>query len=404
MGHILANATIVDGTGRVLDDHFLATEGTRIAEIAPSARLPETPRLPVLDLSGHTVLPGLIDCHVHLAAAGFPDALGQIVADPDGVAVLRMARHARDTLAGGVTTVRDCGAKRHLDFAFRAAVREGVVDAAPRLLLSGKPITMTGGHCWRFARQSTGQDEVRKAAREQLRAGADLIKVIATGGIITEGQELGSPQLAEAEMRAAVEEAEHAGKTSAAHAHGATGVKNAIRAGVTSVEHAYYLDDEGIELMLRHGTYLVATSAAVKLVVRHGAAAGIPCWAVAKAAGALDSHSESCLKAYKAGVPMAMGTDAGMPYNYHGENLQELEALVEVGISPMDAILMATRNAARFLRMDDRIGTLEVGKEADIVAVRGNPLDDIALLKDRARIAYVFQAGALVCANGAEGP
>jgi imidazolonepropionase-like amidohydrolase len=396
MGYILNNARVIDGTGGVLEDRFIVIEDTRIRELGPRDDLPPTPTFPVIDVAGRTVLPGIIDCHVHLAADGIPESLDQVIADPAGVSVLRMARNARRTIAAGVTTVRDCGAKDHLDFAFRRAVAEGVVETAPRLVLCGRPITMTGGHCWRFARESNGADELRKAAREQLRAGADCIKLMATGGIVTEGQEISSPQLGEAEMRAAVEEAHHAGKISAAHAHGATGVKNAVRAGITSIEHAYFLDDEGIELMLRHGTYLVPTSAAVKLVVRHGTEAGIPCWAVAKAASALDSHAESCLKAYKAGVKMAMGTDCGTPYNRHGENLQELEALVEVGLDVMDVIKMATNNAAHLLGLGERIGTVESGKEADLLVVDGDPLADIALLKDPARIAYVFQAGVMV--------
>ena len=400
MGYILNNARVIDGTGAIHENRFVAIEGSKIRQLGAAENVPATPSLTVIDVQGQTVLPGIIDCHVHLSADGFPDALDQIVSDPDGVSILRMARNASNALEAGVTTVRDCGAKHHLDFAFRQAVRMGVVTASPRLVLSGQPITMTGGHCWKFAREANGADEVRKAAREQLRAGADCIKLMATGGIITEGQEISSPQLSENEMRAAIEEANHAGKITAAHAHSATGVKNAIRAGISSVEHAYFLDDEGIELLLKHDAYLVPTSAAVKLVVRHGAEAGIPCWAVAKASSALDNHAESCLKAYKAGVKMAMGTDAGTPYNHHGDNPQELEALVEVGIEPMDAILMATRNAADLLGLSELIGTVEAGKEADLLVVDGDPLADIAVLKDRARISYVFQAGAMMYRNG----
>lgn len=396
MGCILQNARIVDGTGEVFQDRFVVIDGTKIREIGHAADIPATPAFPVVELAGKTVMPGVIDCHVHLCIDGDADPIAQVVGDGDADSALRMARNAHETLAAGITTVRDLGAKNHVDFSFRKAAESGLLPDIPRLVLSGRPVTMTGGHMWQVGRQADGVDDVRKGAREQLRGGADCVKLMATGGILTDGNEISAPQLEEDELRAAIEEAEKAGKISSAHAHGATGVKNAVRAGVTSVEHAYFLDDEGIELMLEKGTYLVPTSAAVRLVVKHGKGGGIPCPVVAKAASAFDSHIETCRNAWRAGVKLAMGTDAGTPYNRHGENMQELAAMVDIGLSPMEAIVMATKSAAELLRMDHFVGTVEVGKQADLLVLDSDPLDDIAILQDRARLRRVYKAGDLV--------
>ncbi len=395
MACILKSARVIDGRGDVFDDVFLAIEDGKIREIGANQELPATARVPVIDLAGRTVMPGFIDCHVHLSMDGVADVAAQAARDTKTVGALRMARNAERTLRAGITTVRDCGAKNHVDIEFRHAVGEGLHAMAPRMLVSGMPIAMTGGHCWQFGREADGPDEVRRAAREQIKAGADCIKMMATGGILTEGTEIGSPQLGEGEMRAAVEEARNAGKLSAIHAHGATGIKNGVRAGIHSVEHAYLLDDEAIELMLKHGTWFVPTAAAVGLVVRHGTAAGIPASVVRKAQSALESQRMTCRKAWKAGVKLAMGTDAGTPYNRHGENLQELATLTEIGLSPMEAIVVSTRRSAELLGLADRIGTIETGKEADLVVVDGDPLADIALLREPASIALVFKGGKL---------
>jgi len=395
MTFMLNHARVIDGKGGVLEDMYLAIEGSKIAEIAPSARLPADVRVPTIDLAGRTLLPGIIDCHVHLSMDGAADVIGQALRDTGAMTALRMARNAERTLRAGVTTVRDCGAKEHADFSFRRAVAEGVTPLAPRLLLSGMPIAMTGGHCWQFGREADGADEVRRAAREQIKAGADCVKLMATGGILTEGTEIGSPQLTEDEMRAAAQEAQNAGKLSAIHAHGATGIKNGVRAGIRSVEHAYLLDDEAIELMLKRGTWFVPTAAAVRLVVQHGITAGIPPSVVRKAKAGLEIQTVTCRKAWKAGVKLAMGTDAGTPYNRHGENLQELATLVEIGLSPMEAIQAATSRGAELLGLADSIGTVERGKEADLLIVEGDPIADIKTLMRREAVSLVFKGGKL---------
>ena len=400
MRRILANARVIDGTGEVREDRFIVLDGGAIVDIRPMDDFPETPNAEVIDVAGHTVMPGIIDCHVHLSIDGDADPIGQVIADSDALAALRMAKNAERTLAAGITTVRDLGAKNHVDISFRHAVNEGVYRSAPRLILSGQPVTMTGGHCWQFGREANGADDVRRAAREQIRAGADCVKLMATGGILTQGNEIGAAQLEEAEMRAAIEEAEKAGKLTAVHAHGASGIKNGVRAGVHSVEHAYYLDDEGIDMMLARGTWLVPTAAAVGLVVENGIDAGIPPDVVEKAEAAIESQRATCRKAWRAGVKIAMGTDAGTPYNRHGENMQELAAMVAVGMTPMEAICAATRRGAELLGLADEIGTIEMGKTADILVVDGDPLEDIAILRASDRIALVLKDGEVIARRG----
>ncbi len=400
MRRILSNARVIDGTGQVLPDRFLVIEGRTIAGIRPMSDFPDTPDGEVVDVSGRTVMPGLIDCHVHLSIDGDADPIGQVVADSSAMSVLRMAGNAARTLAAGVTTVRDLGAKDHVDISFRRALDEGLATAAPRLVLSGQPVTMTGGHCWQFGRQADGVDDARRAAREQIRAGADCVKLMATGGILTQGNEVGAAQLEETEMRAAIEEADKAGKLTAVHAHGASGIKNGVRAGVHSVEHAYFLDDEGIDLMLKRDVWLVPTAAAVDLVVKNGIESGIPADVVEKAEQAIESQRATCRNALASGVRIAMGTDAGTPYNRHGENAQELVALVSLGMSPMDAIRATTIRGAELLGLADRVGTLEVGKTADIVVVDGDPLEDISVLCAPERIAMVLQGGEIVARRG----
>lgn len=400
MRRILANARIIDGTGEVLSDRFIVIDDGSIADVVSMSEFPATPDAEVIDVSGNTVMPGIIDCHVHLSIDGDADPVGQVVADSDAMSALRMARNAERTIAAGITTVRDLGAKNHVDISFRRALAQGVHTAAPRLVLSGQPVTMTGGHCWQFGREANGVDDVRRAAREQIRAGADCVKLMATGGILTQGNEIGAAQLEEAEMRAAIEEADKAGKLTAVHAHGASGIKNGIRAGVHSVEHAYYLDDEGIDMMLAAGTWLVPTAAAVDLVVRNGIEAGIPADVVEKAEAAIESQRATCRKALRSGVKIAMGTDAGTPYNRHGDNMQELEAMVAVGMSPMAAICAATRRGAELLGLADRLGTIERGKAADVLVVDGDPLDDISVLRAPERIGLVFKNGEIVARHG----
>jgi imidazolonepropionase-like amidohydrolase len=341
-------------------------------------------------------LPGFIDCHVHLAMNA--DAAPTAIVSPvdQMVALMRASINALNTLHGGVTTVRDCGAPHSVDFALRRASQEGLC-ITPRLVLSGRALCMTGGHGWNlFAHEVDGADQVRRAAREQLKAGADNVKLIASGGILTLGTDIGNPQFTVAEMQAAVEEAHAAGKTANAHAHGAQGIKRAAMAGVDSIEHCYFIDPEGIDMMLSRNTVLVATSAAVRNVVSYGVTAGIPPHIFKKAESAIQAHVFGFKAAHKASVRLAMGTDSGVPFTRHGNNLDELQYLTEMGLSPQEAIRVATLDSARLLKLDHCIGSLDEGKHADLVVVDGNPLDDVTVLRAQDKIRRVVLNGQTV--------
>lgn len=394
MKTLFTNAHIIDGRGQTWTG-YMAVDGRNIARVGRGEPKPVSEGFEVVDTSGQTILPGFFDCHVHLRSDGVADPRAQVLSDTDAVSALRSARNARLTVEAGITTIRDCGSKNFVDFAVRRAMDEGLL-VGPRMVLSGMFICMTGGHGWNVGREADGPDGVRRAARDMLKAGAKNVKMIATGGILTEGTELGAPQLSIDEMRAGVEEAHKAGAIAAAHAHGATGIKNAVRAGVDSIEHGYYLDDEGIELMQRHGTYLVATSAAVRNVAARSVKDGLHPSVHRKASEAVEHHVRSFTKAYKAGLKLAMGTDSGVPFTHHGNNLDELVYLVEMGLSPMEAIEAATLRSARLLRMDQQTGSLEEGKLADFVVFDGNPLENIKLLPDKSRMRWVVKDGEVV--------
>ena len=250
------------------------------------------------------------------------------------------------------------------------------------IITAGPLICMSGGHGWRGGREIDGVDEARKAARQVIREGADFVKFSATGGVMTPGVEPGSPQLTFPEMEALCFETNKAGKRSATHAQGSGGILDAVKAGVTSVEHGIFLTDEIIALMIEKGTWLVPTLAAPYNIVKHGLEGGIPEYAVRKANMIIGAHNESFRKAYRAGVKIAMGTDAGTPFNEHGESWFELKLMCENGMSPMEAIVVTTKNAAELLDIDQDYGTLEPGKYADFIVLDGNPLENLEVLSD----------------------
>ena len=398
MKTLFRNTRIIDGKGDTWNG-FVAVDGRRIHRVGRGEPAKRFEEFETVDLHGMALMPGFIDCHVHLRSDGDADPRAQTLSDTDGLVAIRCVCNARRTVEAGITTIRDCGCTRHIDFALRRAAALGIV-IAPRLVLSGEYICMTGGHGWNVGCEADGPEGVRLAARKQLKAGADNIKFIATGGILTPGTEIGSPQLSMEEMRAGVEEAKKAGKITAAHAHGAQGVKNAIRAGVDSVEHAYLMDQEGADLMCEYGTVLVATSAAVRNVVNHGTKAGIAPDVVRKAQQGMESHEKTFQRAWRQGVKLAMGTDSGVPFTRHGNNLDELVYLVAMGLTQMESIQTATLNSAKLLRMDHLIGSIEESKLADIVIVDGNPLDDIRLLQDKKRMMWVIQDGNIIVRRG----
>jgi len=377
----------------------VVVEGPRIVKVSRGAAAPRGARR--ISLRGRTLLPGLIDCHVHLCLDASPDPMTALLAEPPARTTLKAARFARLTLLAGVTTVRDMGGPGGIDLSLRDAVAAGLVQG-PRILASGRVVCMTGGHGWPFGRQADGPDEVRKAVREQLRAGVDLVKLMATGGVMTPGVEPGSAQLSQEEMRAGVEEAHKAGRRTAAHAQGGQGVLNALRAGIDSIEHGVFLSQEAVELMLGRDVPLIPTLSVYNLE-EQGPAAGIPDFALEKTGRVKPAHLKSLALARQAGVTIALGTDAGIPFNRHGGNLGELKRLVEMGgLSAGEALRAGTLTAARVLGLDRDLGSVEAGKLADLVVVEGNPLDEIGRLGRAEAIAVVMKEGEIFKAEPRE--
>ena len=407
MGLIIKNVMVFDGSGSVpWGSATVIVEGDRISKLGPldELELPEEVGTGwwVIDGQGKLLMPGLVDCHVHITGSCDPDevkALKELVPH----AAIRSTINARDTLEAGFTAVRDAGGGNLIDVALKQAINEGLVPG-PRLQVACRGLSITGGHGdsrngWPPEIEFKGRyvvdspDEARRAAREQLRDGADHIKLHATGGVMSEGDLPTARGLTVEEMRAAIEEAHNVGKKTMAHAQGSTGIKNAILAGISSIEHGFYLTDEIIELMLKKDVFLVATLCAVHHIVEKGIEGGIPKYGVEKAREAKQAHLDSFLKAYKAGVKIAMGTDAATPFNCHGNNAQELELMVNAGMKPRDALVSATARGAELMGWGDRMGQVKLGFWADLILVDGNPLEDVKVLQDKRNIKLVIKGG-----------
>ncbi|UCG09160.1 MAG: amidohydrolase family protein [Desulfobacterales bacterium] len=382
------------GDGRVLEHATVIVQDARIIKVSEgNFKIPKNARK--IPMDGQTLLPGFIDSHVHLCMDASPDPLSSALIGSQTMTTLKAANFARQTLLAGITSVRDMGGKDGIDLGVRQAINSGLIPG-PRMLASGHLICMTGGHGWQIGVEANGADEVRKAAREQIKAGVDIVKLMATGGVMTPRVEPGSEQFTEEEIRAGVEEAHKAGRKTATHAMGTKGILNALRAGIDSIEHGVYLDEEAVSIMVKRDVPFIPTISALYHIESKGAQAGIPAYAVEKNLKVKPFHRESIRMAREAGVRVAMGTDAGTPFNMHGENLGELKLLVEYGFSPMAAIESGTRIAAQVLGMEKQLGTIAEGKLADLVLVEGNPLEDIGLLLKRESIRLVMQGGKIV--------
>jgi imidazolonepropionase-like amidohydrolase len=380
---ILIGGAIIDGTGsEPVKGRAVVVEDGRIAGVVDEARAPRGERV---DLADHTLLPGLINCHVHLCLGAEPDPVRPLREEPLAFTAIKALARARQTVEAGVTTVRDLGGREYAELAVRRAVQDGHF-AGPRILAAGRVICMTGGHGHWLAREADGPDDARKAVREQLKAGADVIKIIATGGVMTPGVEPGSPQLTLEEMRAAVEEAAKAGRRTAAHAQGASGIRDAVLAGISSIEHGIYLTEEIIARMRQDGTYLVPTLIAPAAIAAGGLAAGIPDFMVRKAEAVIPAHVASFQQALRSGVLIAAGADSGTPLNPHGSLVPELELMVKYGLTPLDAIRAATSAAADLLGLGATIGRIAPGYAADLIAVAANPAERIQALGDVRRV------------------
>ena len=405
MDKLIRNGIVIDGTGKVIEDAVIAIKGDSIAAIGPASDFIGIDAKEVIDAQGGYILPGLIDTHVHMMME-IKDVRESLIT-PFSMRFYEALTYMKRTLDAGITTVRDAG---YADLGVKQAIENGLISG-PRMQISVNPLTITGGHGdnWMVSDMDLtnkaypgfpsgicdGPEQVRQKVREMLRAGADIIKVHATGGVMSPTDHPEFTQFSMEELQIIVEEAAYRkGRKVMAHAQGAEGVKQAVRAGIHSIEHGIFLDDEAIELMLKHGTYLVPTLLApVSVVEASEANESMPAYAVDKAKEVMEIHQQSVARAYKAGVKIAMGTDAGVMA--HGTNLRELALMCDIGMSPMEAILASTKIAAECLGWEDRIGTIAEGKLADLVIVQENPLENIASLADTNNIKTVMQGGKL---------
>lgn len=405
---LIRNGTLIDGTGKApLADAAVLVKDNLILDVGQgrNIRQPDT-EVTEIDASGGYILPGMIDTHVHVMLEGVNIARDMVT--PFSMRFYNSVNYLKNTIDAGITSVRDAGGA---DAGVKQAVESGVI-VGPRLQISISVLTITGGHGDGWMRSGMeydlfmpypgfpscrvdGVEDCRRKVREVLRAGADVIKICSTGGVLSPTDHPEFVQFSPEELEVIVREASYRrGVKVMSHAQGAEGVKNAIRAGIHSIEHGIYLDDEAIELMLKHGTILVPTLLAPIAVLEAGEKGGMPEYGVRKAREVVEIHSESISRAHKAGVRIAMGTDAGvMP---HGTNLRELGLMVNVGMSPMETIVATTKKAAECLGWEDKVGTIETGKLADIILVKTNPIQDIRSLEKVDNISLVMKDGRIV--------
>lgn len=395
MAVAIHNTRLINGAGAVIERATVVVRGATIAAVGPSKDVAVPRGATRIDGRGFTLLPGLIDCHVHLCLGGEPDVVETLARETPSLTLLKSSRAAQQTLEAGFTTVRDVGARDHSIFTLKQAIDAGLVPG-PRIVGAGLAICMIGGHARFIGQEVQGTDQVRSVVRAQIAAGAEVIKVIASGGVLTPGTSPDQAQMTPDELQAAVEEAQQGGRKVAAHAHGASGMKNAIHAGVHSIEHATLMDEDAAILMKQRGVFMVPTLSALATTAACRIGCGIPESALEKAKAMTKRHAATFKKAHRSGILIAMGTDAGTPFNYHGENAQELDRMVAFGMTPMEAIVASTSAAARLIGIQDHVGTIEKGKQADLIVFDGNPLRRIELLRDRTRIVGVMQAGKFV--------
>lgn len=402
---IVKNGLLVDGNGgETKKEQVVVLDDNKIVYVGDESGYSVIGNEEVIDAEGGTILPGLIDSHVHMMMEF--SSIAERMETPFSKMYFNAAKYSNTTLQAGITSVRDAGGT---DLGVKQAVEENLISG-PRLQLSINALTITGGHGDGYTVSGNtvavmpsgypgmpsglcdGVEEVRKKVREMLRAGADVIKVHATGGVLSATDHPEFTQFSPEELKVIVEEgAFRKGIKVMAHAQGSEGIKNAVKAGIHSIEHGIYIDDEAIELMLEHGTYLVPTLLAPVAVLEMAEDGNMPTTAVAKSKEVIEAHMESFTRAYKAGVKIAMGTDAGVMK--HGTNLRELGLMVDGGMSPMDAIVATTKTAAECLGWDDQLGTLEQGKLADLVIVKDNPLEDIYSMANNENIQVVIKDG-----------
>jgi len=400
---VLRAARLIDGTGApAITDAAIVITGDRIVAVGKASAVAVPRGARVIDLGNATLLPGFIDAHTHIIGRPLSDPASDLAAVKDypGYGAIVGVENARKTLMAGFTSIRVLGAPNFDDMALREAITEGTVPG-PRMENAGHSFGITGGHCdengWRPGLADNdyrtgvadGVDEVRKAVRYQVKYGADVIKICATGGVLSEGDAVGATQYTLEEMKAVVDEAKKLDRKVAAHAHGTEGITLAVLAGVASIEHGSFLDARGAQLMHERGTFLVPTISAGEMVENAAKSGRLKGLRGEKALAAAAGMRNAVKLAVKYDVPIALGTDAGV--GDHGKNGHEFTLMVTWGgMTPMQSIVAGTSNAAKLLGWDARLGTLTTGKLADIVAVSGDPLADITVME---RPVFVMKGG-----------
>jgi imidazolonepropionase-like amidohydrolase len=387
-------------SGRLLTDQLVTFDDKGvITGVSDAGSASKSAVINTVTLSSATCLPGLIDVHTHITTD--PSSTGY---EGLGISVPREAltgaKNARITVRAGFTTVRNVGADGFTDVALRDAIAEGFMDG-PRMLTSGPPLGITGGHCdnnllpFEFHYKAEGVADgpwaARAKVRETVKYGADVIKVCASGGVLSKGDQPGTPQYSLEELRAIAEEAHKLGRKVAAHAHGTQSIKDAINAGIDSIEHSSLIDDEGIALAKQHGTYLVFDIYNDDFILQEGAKAGMLAESIEKEKKLGRLQRENFRRAIQGGAKMAFGTDAGV--YPHGDNARQFAKMVEWGMKPIDAIRAATVNAADLIGWSGTVGTLETGHYADVIAVSGDPLADVHALES---VKFVMKNGTVV--------
>jgi len=405
---LIQNATVIEGSGgEPLEHAAVLVEDGRIAAVGSvdAVSPPAGEEAATLDATGLTVMPGMVDCHFHGVYQDVTCWEDYDLRRSIEHATILAARNAQTLLEVGFTSARDTGTRGLVGIAVRDMINEGVL-VGPRLLAGGQIITTTGGLAdgygsWIDNRASLGRvvdgiEEVVKAVRDQVKYGAETVKLEASGTGISPYSDSRKQTMTVEEMAAAVKEAHRNGVRVACHAQATEAIKNAVRAGVDTVEHGSFLDEEGTELMRDAGTVLVPTISVLDLYVNRGPDVGVPEWIVEKFRGDLVEHRESVKMAHAASIPMAVGSDSGHAFNPQSEIAYELEMMVDVGFTPMQAIESATRIGAEVIGWEDRIGRVAPGLFADLLVVEGNPLEDVRTLQDPARLLRVYKEGELV--------